>query len=261
MSGGLPIGRALTPEEERVLLNRLFDSLMWQSPIVNPDSLGQVEPPANYLREGLLAYANGTDWDPKSLDVPAGLYRYDGSVWWQMAESEGWDDLRIAATAQKIGGSSPTWGQFPFTGSHGLKTWVFPNSGTADVHFDFQLPHGWWQGTDIKPHIHWAPSSTNTGNIKWFLEYAWANYLGVFTSTPATISVIQAASGTIDKHDIAAFDAIDGTGKELSSVLVCRLYRNPADADDTFTGDAAYLSADAHIQFDRPAGSRQEYIK
>jgi len=53
---------------------------------------------------------------------------------------------------------------------------------------------------------------------------------------------------------------IDGTGKTLSSMLICRLYRDPADAADTYPQDVAFLQFDVHYEIDS-LGSETEYGK
>jgi len=57
----------------------LIEMLRWIDPLHNPDC-GKKEPPAQYRKDGLLAYANGTDWNPGS---GKGYYRWNvtGSVW------------------------------------------------------------------------------------------------------------------------------------------------------------------------------------
>ncbi len=65
----------LTYEQKAMLVNALVESLIFASPILN-ESLGQVAPGAEYLRDGYLAYADGTNWDPLSNGVK-GFYRYN----------------------------------------------------------------------------------------------------------------------------------------------------------------------------------------
>ena len=60
----LDVAGGQRPEEERSLINRLFDTLKFASPIVNPTRLGQAAPSANFLRDGMIAYADGTNWSP-----------------------------------------------------------------------------------------------------------------------------------------------------------------------------------------------------
>jgi len=65
-------------------------------------------------------------------------------------------------------------------------------------------------------------------------------------------------------HDITVLtndnEGIDGTGKKVSSILICRLWRYSSDADDTYNEDAGALFVDFHIQIDG-FGSREEYKK
>ena len=46
----------------------------------------------------------------------------------------------------------------------------------------------------------------------------------------------------------------------LSSMLICRLYRDPADAADTYPQDVAFLQFDVHYEIDS-LGSETEYGK
>jgi hypothetical protein len=52
---------------------------MWINPFMNKD-LGTTAPPAEFLMDGLLAYADGTNWNPGS---GKGYYRYNttGATW------------------------------------------------------------------------------------------------------------------------------------------------------------------------------------
>lgn len=53
---------------------------------------------------------------------------------------------------------------------------------------------------------------------------------------------------------------LDGTGKKISSILICRIWRNSSNAADTYTDDAGLLSLDFHYQIDT-VGSRAQYVK
>lgn len=74
------------------------------------------------------------------------------------------------------------------------------------------------------------------------------------------IYVIDANAAT-DVHNMTSFASIAGTGKNISSMLICRLFRNSSHADDTFTGKSAYLlEFDLHFEVDT-MGSRTETAK
>ena len=56
---------AISHEQLISFINTMALVLRWTSPLLN-DVLGQVVPPAEFLREGLIAYADGTNWNPTS---------------------------------------------------------------------------------------------------------------------------------------------------------------------------------------------------
>ncbi len=166
-----------------------------------------------------------------------------------------WDDLRVPVTTAKPGNVVPDFAGFLATG--GLKTYLFDGGGRAEeIHFIVQMPHSYKLGTNITPHVHWTPTDTNTGNVRWSLEYTWQQRGAVFGAS-TTIHIIDAASGTAWDHLLRAnFAAIDGSGISLvSSMLVCRLFRNSADGGDTYASDAALLEIDFHYEIDT-VGSR-----
>jgi hypothetical protein len=154
-----------------------------------------------------------------------------------------WDDLRVSATSVAAGGSAPGFETFLGT----TKTYLFDKTGDEEVHFNIQLPHSYEEGTDIIPHVHWTPVDTDTGDVVWALEYTWQNEDGTFPAT-TTITTADDADGTAYKHQQADFAAITGTGKTISSMLVCRLYRD-VSADD-YDNDAAFLEFDLHFRKD-----------
>lgn len=174
-----------------------------------------------------------------------------------------WDDLRV--TLDK-GSNSASLDYL--SGSSGPQIWYFRNNGTEEaMSFTVQLPHGWKEGSIIYPHIHWTPRTTGSGNVEWNFEYSWANYDPVTPQVfPAitTSTVISTGAFTAKSHNITALTTgntgIDGTGKKISSILICRIWRNSSDANDTYNADAGVLFMDFHLQIDG-YGSHQEYIK
>ena len=111
----------------------------------------------------------------------------------------------------------------------------------------------------MKPHVHWAPSTTHTGNVVWELEYSAAAINGTLPSS-TTIEITDAADGTALKHQISSLPDVAGTGLTISSMIVCRLTRKGDDAADTFTGVAYALEFDFHFEIDT-IGSSTELAK
>lgn len=169
-----------------------------------------------------------------------------------------WDDLRVSAnTVSFLGlGSYPDWETFTYD----LQGLAFSSSADEEVHFSVQMPHGWKEGSTIYPHVHWAPSTAASGGVTWVLEYTWANINGTFGSS-STMTFDDSTDSTALKHHIAVNGTgIDGSGKTLSSMLICRLYRDVSDANDDYGADAFLLEFDIHYELDT-VGSRQETSK
>ena len=164
-----------------------------------------------------------------------------------------WDDLRFPLIAQKLGGvNDPNFVKVldNGSGSTGLYAYAFDKAAEEEAFFIVQFPHQRKSGSNIVPHVHWMPTGTNTGNVVWGLEYSWANINGTFGNS-TIITVTDAGSGTADDHLIAYFDAISGTGKTSSSMMLCRVFRDATNVADTYDEDAALLEVDFHIEIDK----------
>lgn len=185
----------------------------------------------------------------------------------------GWDDLRVPVATTRLGGTKdPDWAQLKDngSGSQGVFIQWFDDTTEEEVYFEVQMPHAWKQGSDIYPHVHWVPKTTGaSGNyVKWGLEYTWANINGSFGNTTIIYNDITGASTATssgdavmaaDKHYLSALTpVIDATGKTLSSMLCCRLFRDAGS--DGYGYDAGLLEVDFHYEIDS-FGSESEYIK
>lgn len=173
-----------------------------------------------------------------------------------------WDDLRVSLDK----GSSSASLEYVW-GSAGPQIWYFRNNeGLEMMSFVVQLPHSWKEGTTIYPHVHWLPKATKTGNVEWNLDYSWQNYDAatpqVFPSY-TTSTVVATGSFVANTHKITSLTGgtgLDGTSKKISSILICRIWRNSSNAADTYADDAGLLSLDFHYQIDT-VGSHAEYVK
>lgn len=114
-----------------------------------------------------------------------------------------------------------------------------------------QMPHSYKEGTDIQIHIHWGHKNAGaTANVRWILEYVWANKDGSMSS-PSTTGVTVAASSTdANNHLISNIVTLTGTGKNISSMLMVRLTRDPGDVLDTYAGSTWFIDMDAHVIYD-----------
>ena len=192
-------------------------------------------------------------------------------------EGMGWDDLRVAISSTNRGAlRAPTFTKFTDDGAGSTGIWLyqFDKNTEEEVHFEVQMPHDWKEGTDIHAHVHWCPVANGGvgAKVSWGLEFAWKNITDVFGTSQFVFGNTPAHSGDLiaKRHYITELrsdgtetgDQIIGTGKTLSSMLMCRFFRDAtgALATDDYDDEAAVLEIDFHYQRDS-FGSDQEYTK
>jgi len=137
------------------------------------------------------------------------------------------------------------------------------------LYFTAQLPHSWKQGSDIYFHVHVANpvEIIDPGTSYWKFEYAWANKDETISPSAALYKLITHSTGEDGQHKIIPFATISGTGKTLSSILICSIARlgnnntpgNPA-TDDNFGQSVYGLMAGFHFEMDS-FGSNEVYTK
>jgi hypothetical protein len=179
-----------------------------------------------------------------------------------------WDDLRVPMSSTRRGAAEdPLYDQFKNDGSGSVGVYGswFRTNQTEDLFFEVQMPHAWKEGSNLYPHIHWSPK-TNTGGdkVRWGFEYLWVNVAGTFGNTTVVYAEdpipTVGPSPTAYQHVISAFPEIVGTGQTLSSMLICRVFRDGTHINDSYNNSAFLLQFDFHYQIDSD-GSNEEYTK
>jgi len=169
-----------------------------------------------------------------------------------------WDDLRVPAQSTRINPSSSKPDFQPFLGT--VYSFLFDDDDVESVHFAAQLPHGWKVATNLHPHVHWTALNTNAGDVVWGLECTWSSIGGVF-GAPQTMTVTAATETTAFQHQMTNFAELDMSAADtVSTMLMCRLYRDGAATADTYASDVALLEIYFHYQIDT-IGSREESSK
>lgn len=161
----------------------------------------------------------------------------------------GWDDMIGNLTAGNTSNANdPTWAAF----RGGVYAWRFSATALNEIWISFHINHEYAPGTVIYPHIHWSTDGTNTGTVRWGIEYTVAKGYDRDTfPAPTTIYLEQAATGTAYRHMIAEaalVDAIPTTHLETDSIILMRVFRDGAHANDTCTDPAFGLFCDLHFQ-------------
>lgn len=174
-----------------------------------------------------------------------------------------WDDLRFPATSTRSAAGAP--GFTAFTG--GILALMFDKSTDEQVYLNAQMPHAWATGTNIHPHVHWSPMDDQaTAKVVWGLEYSIGQSNG-----PMSAPVIITGSTTLNGVDLTGgihyITELGGTGgidmssyTGLSTMVICRLFRDANHGDDNYDNDAALFEFDLHYEIDT-MGSWQEYTK
>lgn len=169
-----------------------------------------------------------------------------------------WDDLRSAATAINPPGAASDPDVDPATG-----LLLFDAGATELVYVAVQLPHGWVEGTTLRPHVHWVKTTSAAGAVAWRMRYRYANVGAVLSdwSTAVTETAPAVSDGdTANKHAITTFGDIDIPDGRLSMMLIFEIARVGGDVADTYGADAALLEFDVHYKKNAP-GSVQEFVK
>ena len=117
--------------------------------------------------------------------------------------------------------------------------YLFDPTSLESIYIIAQMPHDWVTGSTIYPHVHWMPTTTNTGNVFWAIEAKWTNINDTDAGSVSTYSGLDAGDGTAYKHQYFELGlGIAGTGKTNSSIISIRVFRFANHASDTYTGDA-----------------------
>lgn len=166
-----------------------------------------------------------------------------------------WKDLIMPAGNLRPGATPPAFAAF----LGGIYAPRF-DAGTRDeVHGSVELQHDYKEGADLLFHVHWSPTTTNTGNIVWGVEYTVANLGTTFPAALVVPGTPVAASGVVNRHQLNNVITIPGAGLKIGAVVVFRLYRQNGGTD-TFTGNAFLHSIGIHYECDT-TGSRDTTAK
>lgn len=117
--------------------------------------------------------------------------------------------------------------------------------------FQFQFPHTWNPGTEIRYHAHIAPTGTVTGNSYWTVKYTFANFGDVipanagWTTSPTTFQIL----GTEQyKHIVVPLLTVTPpAGSVESTLLLVNLVRAGTNVADTYSSSSGFGTAQANI--------------
>lgn len=169
---------------------------------------------------------------------------------------DGWADI-VSEFYTRGGPASPGVSQF----IGGIYLLEFSDTDVLEAFSNFHIPHAYKPNTMIYPHIHFATTSNNAGTVRWGVEYTFARRHDSTgqTAFPATSTIyidFAIPSNSANVHFVAEAAqgaGIPGTHIEVDGMIMTRVFRDPAHANDTFVGSVWAITADLHIEVDRHA--------
>lgn len=179
------------------------------------------------------------------------LVEADGSVK-SVGAATTWNDINKSLLPLSTGANVPPI--IAVNGAAYLKVRAF--SGAAITHElgeGFEVLHDYKEGSDVQPHVHWAPTTAAAGTVKLQLAYMWVNRDGIFENE-TIISVTVNSPGVAWKEQRTNLPLISGAGKEIGSRFQFVLFRIPTE--DTYGDQIAPFDFGLHYEQDR-RGSRQ----
>lgn len=156
------------------------------------------------------------------------------------------DNVAHFAWAKVAWVNLPTW--------EAWNGWVFGytfSAGTMEeIFLTYHINHDYKVGTDVFPHVHWVPSSTDTWVVRWWFEWTCArgHSQEPFSAT-STVYIEQASTWTINMHQIAeSLVGITLPNAEPDMLVNVRVFRDATHVNDTYTDKAFAFMADLHYQ-------------
>jgi hypothetical protein len=175
-----------------------------------------------------------------------------------------WDDCVVPMTGVRLGGANPA-AEIAYRG--GLAT-EFVDNATTYVYMNFQLPHSYYEGSDVELHLHWTINGNGSAggaeNIKWIATSSTSSPTAAASEswpveTVHTGVTVDVQNNSQHDHIITDIAEISGTGLKASEVIIVSIRRDHTVTDNA-TLHALIVSADLHFQKDT-MGSRTEYLK
>ena len=139
------------------------------------------------------------------------------------------------------------------TVSGNMQGLLFSNTVMNQVWVDVTIGYDYASGTVVYPSIHWMPVTSDTGTVRWGVEYIVAKGHGqqVFSS-PTTVyiehSVSAASSGKHMISEVSLTDAIAATSLEPDTVIKMRVFRDATHTNDTLEANVHAWQANIRYQ-------------
>lgn len=128
----------------------------------------------------------------------------------------------------------------------------FIDGSVSETYVNWDVPFNWAPSTDLYAAIHWSPgANTNTGTVRWALEFTNAPVNGTFGDTSTFYIDSNVSTASAWKHIQAVSDPYPGSLVAPNQRFLIRLYRDGASGSDTFAASAYLVGIDFYYQVSR----------
>jgi hypothetical protein len=197
-----------------------------------------------------LMWVDGTSASPSITVVDELIFSQGSNIFHNQSGSYGWKDLQSPFTVRTTNSqNNPSWAVL-FNGMQGL---VFSKSTMNQVWVDFHIDHDYAMGTLLYPHVHWCPTTTDSGVVRWGIEYTVAkgHQQQAFPSTTIVYVEQTVNPNTQWMHfvaEVSEADAIQPTNVEPDTVIKIRFFRDSTHPNDTYPAVVHAWQGDIHYQ-------------
>jgi hypothetical protein len=128
----------------------------------------------------------------------------------------------------------------------------FIDGSVSETYVNWDVPFQWAAGTDLYAAIHWSPgANTNTGTVRWGLEFTAAPVNGTFPDTTTIYIDATISTASAWKHCQNVSVPYSGSLVQPNERFLIRLYRDGASGTDTFAASAYLIGIDFYYQVNK----------
>lgn len=165
--------------------------------------------------------------------------------------TSGYRDMHGQIGIKGSGSQDPTWTTF----RDGIKGYAFSATQLNEVIIEFHPDHDYSVPDGYYPHLHISTASTSpSGTVRFGFEYTSAKGYeqGVNSDFPTTVTIFieyTFIANSQYRHIILESPTpINDVNTEIDSLILCRVFRDAANANDTFTGTIFLFRCDLHYK-------------
>jgi hypothetical protein len=131
----------------------------------------------------------------------------------------------------------------------GIQVPVFDATVVESIGMTFVIPNDIQPSSFMYPVIHWEPTTTGSGTVRWGIEYSLAR-VGVDNFTSVTTAYVEQASSLVigNHHAVEFLDANKIASSDPETVILARVFRDATHVNDTYGADAGLLTVGLRYQ-------------